>query len=161
MSISRGLRNAAAASATMLLAATPVGAAPLPPLAPIDVCGTIRSAHWLPPRSLPAVPGMSGSAGHERHWPARLVVVLDQICGVSEPLRVRVNALLTTSHDGAGLRPQPGEIVLVLVGDEAEEMLAGDSLCVTGFTVRGDEGGTWTHHDAIDISDRGCLLDGE
>ena len=161
MSVCRKFRIGVIVSATILLAALPAIAAPLPPLAPIDVCGTIQSVKWLPPRSLPPVAVMSGSAGRERGWPARFVVVLDKICGVSEPVRARINGLLTTSYDGAGMRPHSGQILLVLAGDSSEQMVQGKGLCVTGFYVSGDEGGTWTHHDVVRFSAGGCLSHGE
>ena len=161
MSIRRMLRNVAIVPVTMSLVALPAMAAPLPPLAPIDVCGTIQLVKWLPRRSLPPVAGMSGSAGRERGWTARFVVVLDNICGVSEPVRARINGLLTTSYDGAGMRPHSGQILLVLGDDSSEQMVQGKGLCVTGFYVSGDEGGTWTHHGVVRFSAGGCLSHGE
>ena len=128
---------------------SPATAAPLPPLPPLNACGTIESHAWLPPRSAAPVAGMSGSASRERHWPGRFVTVLRDLHGVGGREVARINALLVTSSDGAGIRLGPGQLLLVIADDDPARLAGMKSLCVTGFTVSGDEGGTWTRHTGL------------
>lgn len=120
--------------------------APLPPFEPVDVCGNVRSARWLPPRTLPPVPGMSGSAGRQRSWPGRFVIVLGETRGITRRQKAQANALLTTSGDGVGISLLPGQLLLVLAEDNPALLKRYDQICVTGFVVSGDEGGTWTRY---------------
>ena len=129
----------------------PAFAAPLPPFAPVDVCGKVRSARWLPPLTLAPVPGMSGSAGRERNWPGRIAVVLGETRGITRHQKAQINALLTTSGDGHGIDLLPGQLLLVLATDNAVLLKRADRICVTGFVVRGDEGGTWTRFGSLRI----------
>ena len=131
-------------------------AAPLPPFAPVDLCATVRSAQWLAPKTLPPHPGMSGSAGRQRHWPGRFVVVVDKVRGATERQKAQINALLTTSSDGAGVALLPGQLLLVLASDHRTLLHRADRVCVEGFVVRGDEGGTWTRYK----NSRSCRQDG-
>ena len=124
----------------------PASAAPLPPMAPVDVCGRIRLSEWLPPKTLAAMPGVSGSAGQQRSWPGRFAVVLADI---DNPKASDVSTLLATSEDGAGIALRPGEVLLVLASDDRALLDGAKGLCVTGFAVRGDEGGTWTSYERL------------
>ena len=126
-------------------------AAPLPPFAPVDVCGKVQSARWLPPRTLPPVPGMSGSAGRQRSWLGRFVVILDEVRGATRRQKAQINAMLTTSRDGAEVSLLPGQLLLVLAGDDPALLNQVDNICVTGFVVKGDEGGTWTRYKDLRI----------
>lgn len=130
------------------------GAAPLPPQQPADICGAVQSLVWLPPRSLQAIAGMSGSAGHARSWPGRTVVILENVRGPTRQQMAEINALLATSEDGAGVRPGPDELLLVLQDGDPSALCDAAYLCVTGFYVSGDEGGTWTHYDRLSVIER-------
>ena len=149
MAGSKGLRGASLttiALVALIWGSGPALAAPLPPVPPLDVCGVIQFHTWLPPRSLPPVAGMSGSASRQRQWPGRFVVVMDAVRGGSRQALAEVNALLKTAHDGAGIGVKPGQLLLVLADDDPARLTGMKSLCVTGFVVSGDEGGTWTRH---------------
>lgn len=136
--------------ATLVLVSAPgASAAPLPPLEPMDVCGIVRSARWLEPLELPPAAGMSGSAARIRSWPGRHVVVLGEVTGIDPADVGRVNALLSTSRDGAGSVLAPGELLLVLTDSDQSRLSSGMAICVSGFRIRGDEGGTWTFHDDL------------
>lgn len=124
-------------------------AAPLPPVPPVDVCGKVRSAKWLPPETRPAVPGMSGSAGRQRSWPGRFVVVLGATRGIVRSRKEQINRLLLTSRDGGGVALRPGQLLLVLPDEDPALLKRSDRICVTGFTVSGDEGGTWTRYEKL------------
>ncbi len=129
----------------------PAFAAPLPPLAPVDVCGEVRSARWLPPLTLAQVPGMSGSAGRERRWLGRFVIVLGETRGITRHQKTQINALLTTSSDGHGIDLLPGQLLLVLTADNPALLKRAARICVMGFAVSGDEGGTWTRYRDLRI----------
>jgi hypothetical protein len=136
--------------------ARPIVAAPLPPMAPVDACGEIQSLEWLPSETLPAVPGMSGSAGRKREWPARFVAVLGNVQGLDEAQIAHINALLSSSSDSAGVNVTPDGLLLVLPIEDPDLLKRGVGICVTGFVVRGDEGGTWTKYDKLELVDRDC-----
>ena len=147
-----------AAFAAFMLAApsVDVAAAPLPPVRPADFCGTVVQIGWLEPTTRPGVKGMSGSAGQERLWPGRYRVVLANLSGVSPETVALINNLLSTSADGAGVNLGEGELLTVLPvqaeGLQAGEgPVAGDRICVEDFTIRGDEGGTWTGYAGVEI----------
>jgi hypothetical protein len=129
----------------------PVAAAPLPSVAPVHPCGKVRQVHVLPPKTLPAVPGISGSAGRERHWPSRAVIVLSQVRGITRQQRQQLNVLLSTSSDGGAIELRPGHLLLILTGAEAVALRPSVRICVTGFVVRGDEGGTWTNFGELRV----------
>ena len=52
-------------------------AAPIPPVGPYDVTGTIQEVRWVPERTVKGIPQMSGSAGKDRvespHFRIKLV----------------------------------------------------------------------------------------
>lgn len=134
-----------------LVSLSNVTAAPLPPFEPLDLCGTIRTAKWLPPMTIAAVPGMSGSAGRDRSWPGRYVVILGEVEANNLPAIERINALLGSSADGQGLQPSAGEVILVLPVKEGQSLAMTDAICVTGFRIGGDEGGTWTYFNSLEV----------
>lgn len=141
----------AALAASLLGVSTPIAAAPLPPGKPVSPCGTVRQIRWLPPKTLPAVPSMSGSARHERHWPARAVVVLGEVQGISGEKKRQINALLATSEDGVGISLKPGQLLLVLADVPFASLRPPARICVTDFVIIGDEGGTWTRHGELRV----------
>ena len=150
-SFARRTRTLASFAALALLVGSgPLSAAPLPPLPPVNICANILSAAWLPPRTAPATPRMSGSAGRERSWPGRFVVIVNNVRGVGPREIARINALLATSPDGgAAAHLRPNLLLLVLASGDRSRLTGMKSLCVQGFTIRGDEGGTWTHHSGL------------
>jgi hypothetical protein len=143
-----------AATALLAFFALPAIAAPMQPFRPADFCGSVHSVKWLPPKSTPPVHGMSGSARRQRNWPGRSVVVLGDVTGLdSEHFRL-INALLTTSNDGADVALAPGELLLVLTDTGPDQLDNVSALCITGFIIKGDEGGTWTRYETLETTDR-------
>lgn len=132
-----------------LLAGAPAEAAPLRPFGPVDVCGEIVVFRWHEAQSAVGRPGFSGSLGRDRSFPARFGVVLKRHRGVDPESVGWVNgALRGASGD---LPTAAGELILVVSGDDAALLEGARSLCVHGFRIRGDEGGTWTFHDRLDV----------
>lgn len=57
--------------------------APIRPVGPVDVRGTVSEIKWVPEEKLKGIPGMSGSAGHDRVIPAHFLVTLIDYDGVT------------------------------------------------------------------------------
>ena len=111
-------------------------AAPLPPLPAADLCGRIIAQRWVAEDHRKALPGASGSLGHDRTVPAHLRVVLGEVTGVSRDLAGRLSRIAGAQ---AGEVPEGG--MLLLLGADRPDRLAGAvSLCVKGYALRGDEG---------------------
>jgi hypothetical protein len=132
----------ALALAAAVVVASFAKAAPLPPFAPVDICGTIVERLWVPSEFRHGQPGFSGSLGHDRVIPAHLRVVLADYAGVDAAVARRINTLLGyTPPSDAHQR------VLLRLPTDDPNLLAGvRRVCVEGFAIRGDEGGTWTSY---------------
>jgi hypothetical protein len=127
------------------LAAGRAGAAPLPPFAPVDVCGAVAAYSWSDRIEMPGQPGFSGSLGHDRVFPARFTVELTDHTGIGSRTAALINGLLSfASPDGRRLG---------LLVDSTDPHLLDHAtrICVTGYTISGDEGGTWTHYDGLTV----------
>ena len=127
-------------------------AAPLPPFAPVEVTGTIAEARWVPERHVAGLPGMSGSAGHDRVVPAHFIVRMVRFHGVDSTTARTMTGLidrraLQDSH-GQGMPPF---ILLQIDHPDQHFLQAGMTIRVTGYAIRGDEGGTWTSHERLAI----------
>lgn len=144
-------RLAPALAVAAILSAAPAKGAPLPAFEPVDLCGSAGVVTWLDPLYLPAVPGMSGSAGHGRKWPGRFVILLHKTSGISAAQVAQINGLLSSAPDAAALSGVPGDLILVLPHRDRGALTAGVRLCVYGFDISGDEGGTWTDYDCLEI----------
>ena len=131
--------------ATLLpaLVAGVAGAAPLPPFEPVDVCGTIAAQAWVPARRVPAIAGASGSLGRDREFPAHARVEIEPYRGIDGRTAARINALLGFAQAGASGNRR---LLLLLPTDDPALLDGRTSLCVVGFRISGDEGGTWTSY---------------
>jgi hypothetical protein len=129
-----------------------VFAAPLPPFSPVDVTGKITEVKWVPEHKVEALPGMSGSAGHDRVFPAHFLIKLVEYTGVDAARAWQMTRLIdwyalgNRSEDA-----QPPFILLQINHRDREYLKPGMTIRVTGYAISGDEGGTWTSHDLIDI----------
>ena len=141
----------AAAFAAATLAAH-VEAAPIHPLGPLDICGDVAMQNWEPERFVRGKPGFSGSLGRDRTFPARFRVVLRNYRGVDAALAARINGILSMHPEerGAG---EP-RVVLLVTHADARFLEGAASLCVEGYQIRGDEGGTWTYHRTLSVQRR-------
>lgn len=132
----RGIGLVAAAAGIMVSTA---GAAPLPPFPPVDVCGVIVEQSWVPAESVPGQKGFSGSLGHDRTFPAHLRIVLENYTGIDATVARRINGFLSVTE-----LSEMNRLALRLPTDNPELLRGVPRLCIEGFTIRGDEGGTWT-----------------
>lgn len=131
-------------------------AAPLPPMKPVTVEGTIVEARWSPSMPHKGQPGFSGSLGNDRVEPAHFHIKLRDYRGVEAAEACRLNFLLgdTTAPQGA-----PEFLLLKLNHDDAEALKKGMRLRVVDYRVAGDEGGTWTRYTKLEIDQKPVVAD--
>ncbi len=137
--------------ATLLLSAT-AQAAPIHPLGPLDICGDVTMQKWEPARFVRGKPGFSGSLGRDRTFPARFRVVLRNYRGIDAATAARINGVLSMKPEERGA----GEPRVVLLVPHADARFLEDaaSLCVEGYHISGDEGGTWTRYRTLSVRRR-------
>lgn len=135
----RWLKNSVATAAALMAMLATARAAPLPPFTPVTICGVIVEQSWTPARHEPGRTGFSGSLGRDRTFPARLRVVLQNYTGIDATVARRINGLLSATE-----LSDIDRVVVLLPSDNPDLLRGVYRLCVEGFTVRGDEGGTWT-----------------
>jgi hypothetical protein len=127
-------------------------AAPVRPLGPVDVIGTISVIEWVPETSVKGKPGMSGSLGHDRTRPAHFLLTLTHYDGVdAETARRMTRYLDFAAFENTGQKSNPPFILLKINHNDRNYLRKGMRIRVTGYTVRGDEGGTWTHYAGIEV----------
>lgn len=125
-----------------LLAVSSARAAPMPPMPPMTIEGTIEEISWSPERHVKGQPGMSGSAGHDRTFPARYRVKL-----------VRT----TVAARGDGHIPfRSGEAFSITLDHPKDDgyLEKGMAVRITGFLMFGDEGGIRTRFEKIEVLDK-------
>ncbi len=130
------IRLMAVAAAVMVSTAE---AAPLPPFPEVNVCGEIVEQSWIPSRFVPGRPGFSGSLGHDRTFPAHFRIVLENYTGIDATVARRINGFLSIVE-----LSELNRLALLLPTDNPELLRGVHRLCIEGFSIRGDEGGTWT-----------------
>jgi hypothetical protein len=119
-------------------------AAPLPPFPPVNICGVIFEQSWIPTKFVQGRPGFSGSLGHDRTLPAHFRIILENYTGIDATLAKRINGFLSVTELSEMKR------VLLLLPTDNPELLRGvRHLCIEGFVIRGDEGGTWTTYRRV------------
>lgn len=126
-------------AAALMVVLPTAQAAPLPPHPAVTICGVVVEQSWTPARHEPGRTGFSGSLGRDRTFPAHVRVVLDNYTGIDATVAQRINGLL-----GAPELSGIDRVALILPNDNPDLLRGIHRLCVEGFTIRGDEGGTWT-----------------
>lgn len=134
-----GLMKSIGAIAAAIIAASTAEAAPLPPFPAVNVCGVVVEQSWSPSQSVPGRPGFSGSLGRDRTFPARLRIVLENYTGIDATVARRINGFLNATE-----LSEMNRLALLLPTDNPDLLRGVHRLCIEGFTVHGDEGGTWT-----------------
>ncbi|TWT01696.1 hypothetical protein [Reyranella sp. CPCC 100927] len=141
--------------ATLLGMSLPSAAAPLPPAGPVNLCGTIVSAKWQAAQTARGIPGMSGTAGHDRTFPAQFTILLEAVSGADAATARNINLAFGLSDKDAHETPAgPRRVRLGLNHDDPNFLDGAGSLCIDGYSVRGDEGGTWTEHKSVAVKRR-------
>ena len=127
-------------------------AAPIPPLGPIDVSGTVSELHWVGEKRVKGIRGMSGSAGFDRVIPSHFLMTLKGFQGIDSETALA----MTRYFDWEAFKYEkknfmPTFIILKINHNDKNYLKKGMKIQVIGYTVMGDEGGTWTHYKKIDI----------
>lgn len=135
----RRLRDIGMMAAAAVILASTAEAAPLPPFPPVNICGVIIEQSWIPIESVPGRPGFSGSLGHDRTFPAHVRIVLENYTGIDAMVARRINGFLSATE-----LSDMNRLALRLPTDNPELLRGVHRLCIEGFAIRGDEGGTWT-----------------
>jgi hypothetical protein len=119
-------------------------AAPMPPTGPVTIEGTIKEIRWHPARRIRATPGMSGSAGKGREFPARYVIKL-------------MDVVMRTPSQGNGeiLRKTPAATVMLNHLRNDHTLKKGMRIIIFNYRESGDEGGTWSTFDKVQIVGQG------
>ena len=82
-----------------------VVAAPLPDLGSANISGTVVKAKWSPKETRKGIPGMSGTAGHDRVVAAHFLVRLKDYEGIDAAKTCAFNAFVGQAEDES---KQPG-----------------------------------------------------
>ncbi|HQW29237.1 MAG TPA: hypothetical protein PK529_08635 [Verrucomicrobiales bacterium] len=125
--------------------------APLPPVGKVAIDGTIERATWEPAQKLNAVKGMSGSAGRDRTLPAHFVVVLKEFSGPSLNQARMMNSVVGAAKSGETNGTMPSRLTIWVNSNDPTYLKPGMRIRISGYTVSGDEGGTWAHHNRVQI----------
>lgn len=127
-------------------------AVPIRAIGPVDVTGTVSDLNWVPEKTVKGVRGMSGSAGIDRIMPAHFLVTLRGFEGVDSQTAVRMTRYLNwAAFKDEGKDFVPPFIILKINHNDEQYLKKGMRIKVSGYTVRGDEGGTWTYYKKVDI----------
>lgn len=142
-----GLRKAAAVIAVLGIVSV-VMAAPTRRLPPADISGTIAELNWVPEKKAAGKPGFSGTLGQDRVFPAHFVVTLVNYDGVTSATAKQLSGLL---GDRKGRVQGPENLALMLPHEDKESLKTGMRIRVKQYRISGDEGGTWSHCEKIEI----------
>ncbi|MBU1564631.1 MAG: hypothetical protein KJ630_03255 [Proteobacteria bacterium] len=148
----KGFRHIITLYCSLFTMAAICSAAPLPPFTPVDVMGKITEIRWIEAQHIKGISGMSGTAGHNRDVPAHFIVKLTEYSGVSkETAREMTRYIDWHALKEEGEKSRPSFILLQINHENRTVLQEGMSIMVNGYTVKGDEGGTWTSLEKLDI----------
>jgi hypothetical protein len=130
-------------------------AAPIRPVGPVNVTGTISEVQWVPEKTVQGLPRLSGSAGRDRVVSPHFLIRLVDYEGVSSEVAITMTRYLDRSAYGdQNLKARPSFILLKIDYGDRDYLKKGMRITVTGYKVAGDEGGTWTTFTGIEILQR-------
>jgi hypothetical protein len=122
---------------------------------PVTVEGMIHRVQWSPDTKIAGRPGFSGSLGVDRIEPAHFRITLGDFSGLHVDEAWRLNGIMSvpTAPDADRSVPPP-YLVLQLNNDDPHALIPGMRIRVRGYVVSGDEGGTWTRFQVLDVMSR-------
>lgn len=118
-----------------------------------DIEGIISEIKWYPSKFIRGIPGMSGSAGQDRIMPAHYIIKLINYEGINSKDALRITKYIMWD---AFIDKENNKLpfVLLKINHKSKYYLKkGMRIRVTRYTVRGDEGGTYTYYESIEILD--------
>lgn len=125
-------------------------------LAPIpekkyDIVGMIAEINWYPEKSIKGIERMSGSAGKDRIMPAHYIIKLINYEGINQDNASIISRYIQfDAIKNHGTKRVP--FLIIKINHEDKNFLKKDmKIKVYGYTIRGDEGGTYTYYDRIEI----------
>jgi hypothetical protein len=124
----------------LFLSVVQVHAAPMPPVGPVTIEGTIQEVRWYPEKLVKGTPGMSGSAGKDRTFPARYVIRLTDV-------------VLREQFQGNAAKFERTGGATVMLNHKVDDQFLKKGMRIILFNYResGDEGGTWTSFDRLEV----------
>jgi hypothetical protein len=126
--------------------------APIRPVGPADITGTISEVRWIPEKKVKGVPRMSGSAGKDRVVSPHFLIRLVDFEGVSPEAATTMTRYLDwLALPDQDLKDRPPFILLKIDSSDRNYLEKGLWIKVRGYKVVGDEGGTWTSFTGIEI----------
>ena len=129
-----------------------LSAAPLRPLGPFDITGRISEATWVPQEFRRGKPGWSGSLGHDQTIPAHFLLKLTDYSGIPAEKAITITRYISfQAYGGENPSGLPPFVILKINSTDQTFLKKGMKIQVTGYSVRGDEGGTWTSYSRIKI----------
>jgi hypothetical protein len=135
-----------------LFGGLPAFSAPIRPVGPTDITGTISEVRWVPEKTVKGVPRMSGSAARDRVVSPHFLIRLVDFEGVSPEAAVTLTRYLDWSaYQNRDLKDRPPYILLKIDTSDRDYLKEGVRIKVSGYKVAGDEGGTWTSFTRIEI----------
>ena len=136
----------------VILSGMPTFAAPIRPVGPVDVTGTISEVQWVPEKTVKGIPRMTGSAAKDRVVSPHFLVRLVDYEGVSAEAAVTMTRYLVwPAFQNQDVKGRPSFILLKIDYGHPTYLKKGMRIKVLGYTVAGDEGGTWTSFTGIEI----------
>jgi len=128
-------------------------AAPLPPMDPVTIEGTISQVQWMPDTKVKGRPGFSGSLGVDRTVPAHFRITLIDFRGLNKDMAWRINGIMSdpSSNPNADRGQPPPHLILQLNDKDPHALKPGMRVRVREYVVGGDEGGTWTRFTKLEI----------
>lgn len=124
---------------------------PLPPTDKYDITGIISEINWYSKKFIRGIPGKSGSAGKDRIMPAHYIIKLINYEGINYEDAIKITRYIKGNTFNEHENKKPSFVILKINHREKNYLKKGMKIKVTGYTVRGDEGGTYTYYENIKI----------
>ncbi|WP_353684945.1 hypothetical protein V4D30_03895 [Thermodesulfovibrio sp. 3907-1M] len=124
---------------------------PLPSVDKYDITGTISEIEWYPKKFIKGISGMSGSAGKDRIMPPHYILKLTDYEGISSEDALKITRYIKWDTLNNNEKREP-PFILVKVNHKNRYFLKkGMRIKIKGYTVRGDESGTYTYYEKIEV----------
>ncbi|MBI5818698.1 MAG: hypothetical protein HZA88_06905 [Verrucomicrobia bacterium] len=133
-------------------AVSPIRSAPMRPIGPMDITGTVQAVQWVAKHEVKArIPGASGTLGIDRMIGAHFLITLRDYAGPDEKMLAAMSRAFSVIFPGSEPPDGVRVIGLKLNTDDPKLLRAGMKIRVTGYAIGGDEGATWTSYKRLEI----------